>query len=101
MNSRHGSTARVVLILERGIPRQGFGCRAGYTWHARHALGSAVAWEMLGEDRAIIKAFKYQAIYKAFALSGRLADYFYTQGVPWARSFCPFRACGAYLRNLN
>ena len=27
------------------------------------------------------KAFKYQAIYKAFALSGRLADYFYTQGV--------------------
>ena len=20
---------------------------------------------------------------------------------PWARSFCPFRACGAYLRNLN
>ena len=27
------------------------------------------------------KAFKYQAIYKAFALTGRLADYFYTQGV--------------------
>nr|DAV71211.1 MAG TPA: hypothetical protein [Bacteriophage sp.] len=21
--------------------------------------------------------------------------------MPWARSFCPFRACGAYLRNLN
>ena len=20
---------------------------------------------------------------------------------PWARSFCPFRACGAYLRNLS
>ena len=26
------------------------------------------------------KAFKYQAIYKAFALSGRLADCSYTQG---------------------
>ena len=26
------------------------------------------------------KAFKYQAIYKAFALTGRLADYYYTQG---------------------
>ena len=21
--------------------------------------------------------------------------------MPWARSFCPFRACGAYLRNLR
>jgi len=50
MNSRYGSTARVVLILERGIPGKGFGSRAGYTWHARHTLGSAVAWEMLGED---------------------------------------------------
>ena len=23
------------------------------------------------------------------------------QCLPWARSFCPFRACGAYMRNLN
>ena len=21
--------------------------------------------------------------------------------MPWARGFCPFRACGAYLRNLS
>ena len=54
MNSRYGSTARIVLILERGIPGKGFGSRAGYAWHARYTLGSAVAWEMLGEDRAII-----------------------------------------------
>ena len=27
------------------------------------------------------KALKFQAIYKAFALSGRLADCYYTQGV--------------------
>ena len=27
------------------------------------------------------KAFKYQAIHKAFALTGRLADCSYTQGV--------------------
>ena len=26
------------------------------------------------------KAFKYQAIYKAFALTGRLTDCYYTQG---------------------
>ena len=26
------------------------------------------------------KAFKYQVIYKAFALTGRLVDYYYTQG---------------------
>ena len=23
------------------------------------------------------------------------------RAVPWARSFCPFRACGAYMRNLS
>ena len=27
------------------------------------------------------KAFKYQSIHKAFALTGRLADCYYTQGV--------------------
>ena len=26
------------------------------------------------------KAFKYQVIYKAFALTGRLVDYYYPQG---------------------
>ena len=26
------------------------------------------------------KAFRYLAIYKAFALTGRLADFYYTQG---------------------
>ena len=34
---------------------------------------------------------------KAFALSGRL--YFLPtlpRAMPWARSFCPFRACGAH-----
>ena len=60
MNSRHGSTARVVLILERGIPGKGFGCRAGYARHARHTLGSTVAWEMLGEDGAIMLAVAIQ-----------------------------------------
>ena len=23
------------------------------------------------------------------------------RAMPWARSFCPFRACGAYMRKLN
>ena len=23
------------------------------------------------------------------------------RALPWARSFCPFRACGVHLRNLN
>jgi len=23
------------------------------------------------------------------------------RALPWARSFCPFRACGAYLRNFS
>ena len=39
---------------------------------------------------------------EAFALTGR--NYYlyiiYPRVLPWARSFCPFRAYGAYLRNL-
>ena len=31
---------------------------------------------------------------KAFALTGRIAKcYLIPRGLPWARSFCPFRAC--------
>jgi len=30
--------------------------------------------------KLVAKALKLQAIYKAFALTGRLADYLYTQG---------------------
>ena len=38
------------------------------------------------------KSFKSQAIYKAFALTGRLVDCSYTQGVDLGWSFCSFRA---------
>lgn len=39
--------------------------------------------------------------YKAFALSGRQAcGHEYPGRMPWARSFCPFGACGANLRNF-
>ena len=54
MNTRHGSAARVVLVLERGIPGKGFGCRACHTRNTRNTLGSTVTWEVLGKDRAII-----------------------------------------------
>ena len=39
---------------------------------------------------------------EAFALTGRNYHLYiiYPRGLPWARSFCPFRAYGAYLRNL-
>ena len=32
---------------------------------------------------------------------GLKAQKLLAQGVPWARGFCPFRACEAYMRNLN
>ena len=38
---------------------------------------------------------------EAFALTGRNYHlYIIPRVLPWARSFCPFRAYGAYLRNL-
>ena len=39
--------------------------------------------------------------FKAFALTGRGYRPKQPRAMPWAKSFCPFRACGAYLRNLN
>ena len=39
---------------------------------------------------------------EAFALTGRNYHLYiiYPRVLPWDRSFCPFRAYGAYLRNL-
>jgi len=45
---------------------------------------------------------KITRYFKAFALSGRQGCVRNNPGrLPWARSFCPFRACGAYLLKLN
>ena len=39
---------------------------------------------------------------KAFALTGRIAKcYSIPRVLPWARSFCPFRACGIKLAKLE
>ena len=37
------------------------------------------------------KAFKYQVIYKAFALTGRLVDYYYPQGDALGKELLPFQ----------
>ena len=48
------------------------------------------------------KALKLQGKHKAFALTGgALLIVVIPRAMPWARGFCPFRACGAYMRNLN
>ena len=45
------------------------------------AQGSALGYYDRKTCRPVrAKAFKYLAIYKAFALTGRLADCYYTQG---------------------
>ena len=45
---------------------------------------------------------KITRYFKAFALSGRQGCDRNNPGrLPWARSFCPFRACGAYLKKQN
>ena len=40
-------------------------------------------------------------ILKLLPLQGALLTAVYTQALPWARSFCPFRACGANSLNLT
>ena len=38
--------------------------------------------------------------FKAFTLTGRIADCLIPRALPWARSFCPFRACCCGLLGL-
>ena len=45
------------------------------------AQGNALGFRGRNLRPVRAKAFKYQAIYKAFALTGRLVDCYYTQGV--------------------
>ena len=43
------------------------------------------------------KSLQYQAINKAFALTqGALLIAIIPRALPWAKSFCPFRACNFY-----
>ena len=39
------------------------------------------------------KALKNATSFKAFALTGRVANFLIPRALPWAVSFCPFRAC--------
>ena len=40
------------------------------------------------------KSFEFASYFKAFALTGRIAPTTTPRAMPWARSFCPFRAYG-------
>ena len=38
---------------------------------------------------------------KLLPLQGALLTAIIPRALPWAKSFCPFRACGAYMRNFS
>ena len=40
-----------------------------------------------------VEALKNATSFKAFALTGRVANFLIPRALPWAVSFCPFRAC--------
>ena len=81
-----------------------------YAAISRHALkgqkllaqGSALGNSCCSSAPCKGKSFKkYSCSMEAFALTGRNYHlYIIPRVLPWARSFCPFRAYGAYLRNL-
>ena len=47
------------------------------------------------------KPYKLPSILKLLPLQGVLLIAIIPRAMPWARSFCPFRACGAYMRNFS
>ena len=46
------------------------------------------------------KALKLQTILRLLPLQGALLTAIIPRALPWAKSFCPFKACGAYFLNL-
>ena len=74
-----------------------------YGLKAQKLLAQGIALGIMAISNAPCKgnSFIYCWSFKAFALTGRGYRPKQPRAMPWAKSFCPFRACGAYLRNLN
>ena len=71
---------------------------------AQKLLAQGIALGMMATRRRPVRAkAEYIAQYfKAFALTGRqVCVRNLPRAMPWARSFCPFRACRAYMRNFS
>ncbi len=82
-----------------------------YATISRHALkgqkllaqGSALGNRCCSSAPCKGKSFKnIAAVWKLLPLQGviTISVLSIPRVLPWARSFCPFRACGAYLQNL-
>ena len=54
VNPLDSSSTWVVHVLESSIPFKGDGCRARHACLLVYASRSRLAWEMLGEDAAIV-----------------------------------------------
>ena len=66
------------------------------------AQGNALGIKAISDAPCKGKSFVYSLVFEGFC-PYRATDLHPSlpRAMPWARSFCPFRACGAYMRNLN
>ena len=75
-----------------------------YGLKAQKLLAQGIALGIMAISKAPCKgkSFVYCLVFEGFC-PYRATDLrpSLPRAMPWARSFCPFRACGAYLRNLN
>ena len=75
-----------------------------YGLKAQKLLAQGIALGIMAISKAPCKgkSFVYCLVFEGFC-PYRATDLHPSlpRAMPWARSFCPFRACGAYLRNLN
>ncbi len=75
-----------------------------YGLKAQKLLAQGIALGIIAVSKAPCKgkSFVNCPVFKAFALTGRqVCVHNYPRALPWARSFCPFRACGANLRKFS
>ena len=70
---------------------------------AQKLLAQGIALGIMANSKAPCKgkSFIITKYLKLLPLQGALLFAIIPRAMPWARSFCPFRACGAYFRNLN
>ena len=64
----------------------------------------AAPWVMLANNKVALKGQKLctlPSILKLLPFQGDFVVSILPRALPWARSFCPFRACGAYWRKFS
>ena len=64
-------------------------------------MDGAVQSQKVNNPKKLLHVAQLLEVLKLLPFQGALLIAIIPRALPWARSFCPFRACGTYLRKFN